>query len=223
MGPAARGPSYSAALAPRATEVQRVWRGVLARRAFSDLLFDAIEAQLGEESVETFLCDEAPSSAPSTPRRHTPSLEEALELASHNKFLHFTPGSDPHASRPAVQRHVSLTGGGRAEPPLRRPTPLRSAHHAEPADSGGDALEFTEEMAESMSTEALKELVAVLTRIIGTRNRELVALLERRDELQHARDYRQATVARLVSQVDRSQYTKQKRRGAAKLLGRKSM
>ena len=90
------------------------------------------------------------------------------------------------------------------------------------ADDDGAALGFTEEMAESMSAEALKELVAVLTRIIGTRNRELVALLHRRDELQHARDYRQATVTNLVSQVDKSQYTKQKAR-RTKLLGRKSL
>ena len=44
----------------------------------------------------------------------------------------------------------------------------------------------------------------MLTRIIATRNNELVTLLERRDELEHERDYRGRMVAQLVTQVDKS-------------------
>lgn len=82
---------------------------------------------------------------------------------------------------------------------------------------GASGLEFTEEMAENMSLEALRELSGVLTRIIGTRNKELVTLLERRDELRHERDFRQATVTALVAQVDRSQFVREeaKRKAAA--------
>jgi len=80
----------------------------------------------------------------------------------------------------------------------------------EAEDDGRTGLEFTAEMAESMSAEALRELSAVLSRIIATRNNELVALLERRDELSHERDFRQATVTALVAQVDRSQFVRHK-------------
>ena len=60
-----------------------------------------------------------------------------------------------------------------------------------------------------MGLEALRELANVLSNIIGTRNRELIGLLERRDELEHERDSRQATVSALVTQVHRSQGLRQ--------------
>ena len=86
---------------------------------------------------------------------------------------------------------------------------------------GGDGhassdLEFTEEMADSMSLDALRDLARVLTRVIGTRNKELITLQERRDELRHERDLRQNTVNSLIAQVDRSQFVKEERKKAAK-------
>ena len=73
-------------------------------------------------------------------------------------------------------------------------------------------LEFSEEMAESMSIEGLRELAGVLTRVIATRNKELVALQVRRDELLNEREVRQATVTSLVAQVYRSLFVKEERK-----------
>ena len=78
------------------------------------------------------------------------------------------------------------------------------------------AGEFSEELAESMSLDALRELAGVLTRIISTRNKELVNLQLRRDELRHERDFRQATVTALVTQVDKSVFVKEEKRRKAK-------
>ena len=76
----------------------------------------------------------------------------------------------------------------------------------------GSDLEFTEETAERMSLDGLRELASVLTRVIVTRNKELMTLQLRRDELRHERDARQAIVSSLVAQVDRSQYVKEERK-----------
>ena len=91
-----------------------------------------------------------------------------------------------------------------------------AALKAASAEEGTSDLEFSANMAESMSLDALKELAAVLTRTIATRNKELISLQLRRDELRHEREYRQATVAALVAQVDRSQFVKEERRKANK-------
>jgi hypothetical protein len=57
-----------------------------------------------------------------------------------------------------------------------------------------------------MSVEQVRELASILSRIIDTRNKELVALLEKQDELRQQRDASQATVQALVAQVDKSRF-----------------
>ena len=79
------------------------------------------------------------------------------------------------------------------------------------AREGAD-LEFSEQMAESMTLDQLKDLSRVLMRIIQKRNEELVSLQLRRDELTHERDFRRATVDALIRQVDKSQYVKEEKK-----------
>ena len=76
---------------------------------------------------------------------------------------------------------------------------------------GNDDLEFNEQMAESMSVDALGDLAKVLRNTIAKRNSELVALQLRRDELSHERDFRRQTVSALVSQVDKSVFVKEEK------------
>jgi len=66
--------------------------------------------------------------------------------------------------------------------------------------------QFTAEAGERMSVEQVRELASILSRIIDTRNKELVALLEKQDELRQQRDASQATVQALVAQVDKSRF-----------------
>lgn len=209
--------------------IQRHWRGVRTRRNFSDRLVAAAPARLGADPSfihfdKGYGEEERPSPA-ARPRAFTPSLEEALEEAALNQYLHFTP--TPDVAWPPPHEHSLATLTARPETAGAGPSNASDARcerrEAQPpsdvrAEAGGGddgtSLEFTAAVAEAMTVEALKEHVAMLTRIIGTRNRELVGLLERRDELLHAREYRQATVASLVSQVDRSRFAqRQKKRG----------
>ena len=65
-------------------------------------------------------------------------------------------------------------------------------------------LQFSDELAATMSTEALRDLASVLGRLSATRTKVLTSLVEKRDELRHERSQRQALVEQLVMQVDRS-------------------
>lgn len=267
---------------------QRVWRGVRARRTFSELFFASVEASLSGSSVpiNMFIAgdEEASEEAPSsrcceeadTTGAVTTSLQEAQTEASYKYNHHILSsaagsseppiGSGPTPSReppPSVSRWVSVAGVAATPPPMRwassagldvalsparaggedgHAAPAIGVHHRRTAsrgmprslhrrgssEGGGGSgthtvsslaaaaaeddstpgLEFTAEMAEGMSMEALREMATVLARIITTRNKELVSLVERQDELRHERDFRQATVSALVAQVDKSQWVK---------------
>ena len=82
--------------------------------------------------------------------------------------------------------------------------------------------QFTAEAGERMSVEQVRELASVLSRIIDTRNKELVALLEKQDELRQQRDASQATVQALVAQVDKSRFV-HKTEGVGTKLGGAAM
>ena len=288
--------------AQEAVLVQRTWRGVLARRHFSDRFFEALEASLGQEAMAVpslaFALDDYDydASGPKTPVRDRTSLslEEAQEEAAYNPaascFMHVpskqgcasgtkqithrrsisgTPGgscaSTPVApdgpsrwassaalgASPAIGMGsavlVADAAGAAVAANARRGTALHfrspsigaaapsaacaiggpaAASHRRVGSEGGQAaasapagvddadadLEFTEQMADSMSLDGLEQLAKVLTGIIATRNKELVALQLRRDELTHERDFRRSTVTALVAQVDRSQFVKEERK-----------
>ena len=313
----------SKATASAAVEIQRTWRGVRARRAFSELFFDAVSAFLGQEELPPPLpwTDEDVDEPHTPPRRKSLSLEEAAAEASYNPsagcFVHVashhpppppppssqhrrtlscTPGSSTPLVARCLQRWASssaaVCGGGtpgHSRSGSGSGPVVADTHHADGGGHGGHSrsgsggaapafggaaassvtshsrctggewcgssahhrrtkseslhrrtisegvhtaaaiaaqtatdvgapsdLEFTEEMAESMSIDALRELAGVLTRIIATRNNDLITLQLRRDELRHERNYRQATVKALVAQVDRSQYVREERRKAGK-------
>ena len=213
------------------TAVQRVWRGVCARKRFTELLFVTLQEQLREELVSELPApptEAAPAAAPVAPSRRiaqTPSLEEAQEEASIIHFFHanggaphdpqfgFDPPSPPlirtsgssdstvHPSYP-TEPCASTTGpqspqrdhgdGGNTSESART-----DAEHAED-------LQFSDELAATMSTEALRDLASVLGRLSATRTKVLTSLVEKRDELRHERSQRQALVEQLVMQVDRS-------------------
>jgi hypothetical protein len=314
-----------------AVRVQRIWRGVRARRRFSDMFFAAVETALGPEpgldpSPSLYEEDDNELGAPHTPaQQHEPSLEEAQQEASYNpsatNFMHVpsrnhqqqqppsahrrtpsgTPvlklmGSGAHRRTPSgatsacstpllgsgryascgtftaspavggavgglqqpvsaggvgAVRHLRMPSGGggcggaggagngdlgvggactaagsvangSCGAPIHRRTgtgegvrgasALAAAATAEEDEGVSGDLEFSEEMAESMSIDALRELAGMLTRVITTRNKELSALEHRRSELRQERDVRQATVTALVTQVDRSQFVKEERK-----------
>ena len=285
--------------AQEAVLVQRTWRGVLARRHFSDLFFDTLEASIGQEAMAVpslaFVYDDYDYDAgPKTPVRRTSlSLEEAQEEAAYNPaascFMHVpsqqgcasgtkqithrrsmsgTPGgscaSTPVApdgpsrwassaalgASPAIGMGsavlVSDAAGAAATANARRGSALHfrspsiaaapsaacaigkpaAASHRRVGSGDGQAaasapagvddadadLEFNEQMADSMTLDGLEQLAKMLTGIIAKRNKELVTLQLRRDELTHERDFRRSTVTALVAQVDRSQFVKEERK-----------
>ena len=66
-----------------AVKIQRMWRGVIARREFSDLFFAAVEEVLGPWLVPSGSdCDD--DKAPKSSQRSSPSLEEAKLEAAYN-------------------------------------------------------------------------------------------------------------------------------------------
>ena len=74
---------------PEAVLVQKTWRGVLARRHFSDVFFTALRRSLEGDrlssSVPTFDDDDEPLTPKGSRRREfAPSLEEAQREASYN-------------------------------------------------------------------------------------------------------------------------------------------
>ena len=229
--------------------VQRVWRGVRARRRFTELLFATLQEQLREELVSELpapLDEGAPAAAlvaPSRRRAQTPSLEEAQEEASISQFFHpnggahdpqfgfdpspppllRTPGSSDRMLQPAVptERYASATG---AQSPQRGASASANGGGHSRAGSGGavpsalmrgesgctsdaedaEGLQLSDELASTMSTEALRDLASVLGRLSATRTKVLTSLVERRDELRHERAQRQTLVEQLLMQVDRS-------------------
>ena len=116
--------------AHEATLVQKTWRGVLARRRFSELFYQALEACLGAEAAAaaplTLLDDGSTDGddddAPKTPvreRKASLSLEEAQAEAAYNPaascFMHVPPkpgagGGAAAASKLATQH--KRTGSG---------------------------------------------------------------------------------------------------------------
>ena len=123
---------------------QRVWRGVRARRTFSELFFASVEASLSGSSVpiNMFIAgdEEASEEAPSsrcceeadTTGAVTTSLQEAQTEASYKYNHHILSsaagsseppiGSGPTPSReppPSVSRWVSVAGVAATPPPMR--------------------------------------------------------------------------------------------------------
>ena len=272
---------------PEAVLVQKTWRGVLARRHFSDVFFTALEASLEGDrlssSVPTFDDDDEPLTPKGSRRREfAPSLEEAQREASYNP----APSGFAHVGgKPTRRASVATTNAGGTDSPasirgaprwassaalLKSPTIGASSDEQQPtsatktrrpsvataalaavavrrpsvavastsdaagaaghrrAESNGGApaaadddvndgdLEFNAATAENMSLDALRDLAKMLKRVIETRNKELIELQLRRDELRHERDFRKATVTALVAQVDRSQFVKEERKKEAK-------
>lgn len=290
--------------------IQRIWRGVLARRRFSDLFFEAMETEFGQDSAPALppltlprdIADafgDYEESSPKTPlRRMSTSLEEAQQEAAYNPSATGTWEHVPNKNAGAATAHKlasrrtvcgtpsaytpSLGVSGARTPRwassaalcstpcasstsaaassssaaiaglgtgakrgsmvlghLRTPSvassslaagagPPAGAGHSRNGSEGGaavlpfaagaagpsggnDDLEFNEQMAESMSVDALGDLAKVLRNTIAKRNSELVALQLRRDELSHERDFRRQTVSALVSQVDKSVFVKEEK------------
>ena len=238
--------------AASAVVMQRVWRGVCARRRFTELLYVTLQDQLREDFVS-----EQPSPAAAAPvsrrRSQTPSLEEAQEEATISQFFHPN-GGEPHDSQ-CVQPPPPLRIQGSSSdtvPPAARTGPPSPNEQWAPstgaqslprdagasangghsrAGSGGaipsalvrgdsghsdsgrsgrtaeedaDDLQFSDELASTMSHEALRDLASVLGRLSATRSRVLTSLVEKRDALRHERSQRQALVEQLLMQVDRS-------------------
>lgn len=252
--------------AASALDVQRVWRGVRARRQFTELLFATLNGlkrdELGGDSLLSSPEDVAAvgrpgksaaaasanattvtsaAAAPQRPaavvRAGTPSLEEALEEATTSQFHH--PGSprtgpvslhantsdesmDSDVSEPTARfgagpsspvSKASTTAGAASSTPaalahLGKLGALGSSLEGVPA--AAEDLQFTEELAADMGVEALRELASVLGRLSASRNKLLVSLVERRDELLHEREQRQTMVEQLLMQVDRSRSLRSK-------------
>ena len=136
------------------------------------------------------------------------------ELTPHLPGEEEQPGTMGGAHRRAASRTLHRRGASHGGSGIHTATALAAKAAESAEDSNAPGLEFTAETASTMSLEALRELASVLTHIIGTRNRELISLVERHDELEHERDYRQATVAALVAQVDKSKWREEARRKA---------
>ena len=209
--------------------VQRVWRGVCARRRFTELLFVTLQAQLREELVSELpppLDEGAPAAAPVAPSRRraqTPSLEEAQEEASISQFFHpnggaphdaqfeydppppppllRTPGSSDSMVPPAAptERYESTTGaqsprrgasasangggghsraasGGAVPSALMRGDSGSTSESARTDAEDAEDLQFSDELASTMSTEALRDLASVLGRLSATRTKVLTSL-----------------------------------------------
>jgi len=125
--------------------------------------------------------------------------------------------ADGNTRELAMHLGMTSSGGMDARANMHKRYPSDGMHRIHTAasvaadesiDSSATGLEFTAEIAAGMSLQALRELSVVLSHIISTRNKELVTLLERRDELTHERGFRQATVTALVAQVGKSQYVR---------------
>ena len=210
------------------TAVQRVWRGVCARRRFTELLFVTLQEQLREELVSELPApptEAAPAAAPVAPSRRiaqTPSLEEAQEEASIIHFFHANGGA-PHDPQfgfdPPSPPLIRTSGSSDSTVHPSYPTepcasttgpqsPQRDhgdgGNTSESARTDAEHAEFSDELAATMSTEALRDLASVLGRLSATRTKVLTSLVEKRDELRHERSQRQALVEQLVMQVDRS-------------------
>ena len=238
----------SAALA-----VQRVWRGLCARRHFTELLLSSLQQQLQQEDLSSERLElpeenaPAPASPRAVPRAKTPSLEEARELAAEavsmgqfhhpgsphpeaglplltaqasgelvqpspsrnappSPFLHaassstLVPPSPKGGGRGAEARHARSGSGGAVTPALSR----RNTSDSDSAPTGGEDLQFTEELAANMSNDALRDLASVLGRLSATRNKVLLQLAEKRAELLHEKEQRQTLVEQLLQQVDKS-------------------
>ncbi|KAL1518891.1 hypothetical protein AB1Y20_003166 [Prymnesium parvum] len=206
----------SAELDRACVHLQRIWRGVRARRAFSELFYQAVY----NEVHGNVLCPppSSPGSAPSTPRPRmrsicTTSLEEALEEAGRGRFDEHAQLHSPLSEHRRSASLNSLPQLGRCNQPPS-PSATMSGQRMPHSPSCGQSPrmpaneipdpEVNEEVVANMMLPELHELVNVLTRIIVTRNKELVSLLERRDELEHERDFRGKMVEQLVTQVDKS-------------------
>ena len=227
FSPEKRALAAAAAAAPevRVVLIQRLWRGVRARRAFSELFFEFASGEL-QLQLPGILAD-ASATSPQTPSRRRSSsvtLEEALiEAGRQCRTPQATSAVSPSfavergnghrrassACAVMLPRRCQLDG---ASTPVnaRSPAAPSAVHGAAAADIHVPEPTVDEDSVAGMSIDALHELVGVLTRIIATRNGELVGLLERRDELEHEREYRENMVAQLVSQVDKSRSVKSK-------------
>lgn len=175
----------------QATRIQRLWRGVLGRRAWTELLLASALDVLQRPSKDELDLEVAPQRHT---HRHTsspsPTLEEAREMAREAAGSMRSPGpatgaradaADDVGAGAAADRHS--TGSGDS---LR--TPPDAARHAEDACRTSALLgerQFTAEMASEMSIDELRELMGVLSRLTVNRNGVLISLLQKRDDLLH--------------------------------------
>lgn len=200
---------------------QRVWRGVLARRWWTELLLRetlaALHAAGGGGLLDGGLLPEAAQPPPRCGAAvAAPSLEEARAMAqeaaeAETARRSSSDGGDIAATKAGLEE---AGGGGRRAVHEPRDNASSGAAAPEPVDAagidGGDAgllaahVQFTADAASKMSLDELRELAGVLSRLINHRNGVLVAQLQRRDGLLHEKSYREQLVSQLLLQVDAS-------------------
>lgn len=209
-----------------AVRIQRCWRGLVARRAWIDLLLNSMIAMLPSTTDGSLdsMADawERPDRSCSS---QSLSLEEARamaqEAARETDGDLCSPSSCSRTASEAVPAGALLAGNsdgkgaakadrhgavssddpaaseaGRLECVLARDDGYR--------ETSAGALQFTSEMAEGMSHRELRELMGVLTRLTVNRNNVLVDLLQKRDELLQERECREQLVQQLLAQMDNS-------------------
>lgn len=206
--------------------IQRVWKGVCARRRFSELFFDALLVHLKEEAAAKGL-EAAEKEAADYPSRSPQKPDKGLELEEALEEVH---GSHyQHHKNPSTESLPKLLNNAEAMSPSRSTSNDAGGSSRSGGTGGGGSnnasasielaafeyTEFNEEMAAGMSVETLQELVGVLTRMVVARNNELISLLQRRDELSNEREYRQAMIAQLLKQVSKSRHVKGFQLGSA--------
>jgi len=202
-----------------ALRIQQAWRSVLARRVWTELLIRGTlaqnrssEATAAAELLDgpAAIADAAAQQGPARQPSPSPSLEEARAMAQ-GAAGNVRAGSGSDGGHAECTSLADAAGRGARSPSAdpggmaRGGAVPRSEALAE-ADSEVDAgeLQFTAETAKGMGIEALRELMSVLTRLTVNRNEALVALLQKRDELLHERQYREQLVQQLLAQVDNS-------------------
>ena len=91
--------------------IQRIWRGIRARRHFSDLFIVAVEAILGPELTPTPSLYDYDDEIPKSPRHDSPSLEEAQREASYNPSVSCFAHVEASSSRSARRSIAGMPSG----------------------------------------------------------------------------------------------------------------
>ena len=177
--------------------LQRVWRGVLGRRAYSAMFYAECISQMEGGASLLDVSDADSPLAPDAAARASPlSLDEVRAEATCAHL--FWPTDVPRErSAPPESPQASALG---ASPPH---TPSWPAEATKRAASPADYSHFTPEMAAGMSLDDLRELRTMLSRVTSIRKNALAATEEKRDELLRERSCRAQLIEQLLSQAPR--------------------